>query len=93
MVDNKTGLANSLSVSYLLNFPDLHIKIQAQIAFNCSDFSPSNQRQIYKEFQIGKRNEFFSNQFRAGLSPESPNPPHSEHNLSDKTCNNKQAGR
>jgi len=63
LIDNKFGLANSLSVSYLLNFPDLHIKIQAQIAFNCSDFSPNNQWQKYKEIQTGNRNEiYFSNQ-------------------------------
>jgi hypothetical protein len=30
----------------------LHIGTQAQIAFNCSDVSPNNQRQIYEEFGI-----------------------------------------
>ena len=44
--------ANSYLVSSSKIFQTLYIKIQAQIAFNRSDFSPNNRRQKYKLFQI-----------------------------------------
>ena len=44
--------ANSYLASPSKIFQTLYIKIQAQIAFNRSDFSPNNQRQIYKDFGI-----------------------------------------
>ena len=43
----KSYLASSSKI-----FQTLYIKIQAQIAFNRSDVSPNNQRQIYKDFGI-----------------------------------------
>jgi len=36
-----------------------YFEIQAQIAFNRSDFSPNNQRQMYKNFQ--RMNNFGTN--------------------------------
>jgi len=52
LVDNKLRLVTRCLYLIYLNVPDLCVKIQAQIAFNCSDFSPNNRRQIYKENRL-----------------------------------------
>jgi hypothetical protein len=59
-----TNQAGKLCILYpLQNFPDFINRIQAQIAFNCSDVSPNNQRQIYKEFGIATIFERFLKNF------------------------------
>lgn len=59
-----TNQAGKLCILYpLQNFPDFINRIQAQIAFNCSDVSPNNQRQIYEEFGIKVTFEIFLSDF------------------------------
>ena len=59
-----TNQAGKLCILYpLQNFPDFINRIQAQIAFNRSDFSPNNQRQIYEEFGIAMIFERFLSDF------------------------------
>ena len=60
-----TNQAGKLCILYpLQNFPDFINRIQAQIAFNRSDFSPNNQRQIYEDFGIKAIFERFLNKNR-----------------------------
>lgn len=48
-----------VSYTHSQNFPDFAFWDTSTNCLQLFGFSPSNQRQIYKKFQIGKRNEFF----------------------------------